>query len=71
MDALVALLTENFHDSNWTDQEVGVAIGRDVPVITIRMGTDPYGLMGKWQALSGCHFSKSDDMAAKIFPAVA
>ncbi len=26
MDALVALLTPDFHDSNWTDQEVGVAI---------------------------------------------
>ncbi len=28
MDALAALLTTDFHDSNWTDQEVGFAIGR-------------------------------------------
>src|ERR1700722_735851 len=30
-DALVALLHENFHDSNWTDQEIGFAMGRGVP----------------------------------------
>ena len=53
MDALVALLTEDFADSRWTDQEVGVAIGRQVPIIPIRLGTDPYGFIGKYQALTG------------------
>ena len=53
MDALVALMTENFSNSYWTDQEIGVAIGREVPVIPIRLGTDPYGFIGKFQALSG------------------
>jgi TIR domain len=53
MDVLVALMTPDFADSNWTDQEVGIAIGRGVPVIPIRMGTDPYGFIGKIQALPG------------------
>jgi hypothetical protein len=52
MDALVALMTDNFHDSEWTDQEVGVAFGREVPIIPVKLGKDPYGFIGKFQALS-------------------
>jgi hypothetical protein len=66
MDALVALLSEDFYGSRWTEQEVGVAIGRGVPVIPIRLGSDPHGLMGKYQALGGCDWSKPDDTAAKL-----
>lgn len=52
MDAFVALLTEDFHDSLWTDQEVGFAVARGVPIIAVRLGQDPYGFIGKFQALS-------------------
>lgn len=52
MDGFVALLTEGFHDSAWTDQEVGYAVARGVPIIAVRLGNDPYGFIGKFQALS-------------------
>lgn len=52
MDAFIALMTEKFHKSSWTDQEVGFAFGRDVPIIAVRMGADPRGFIGKFQALS-------------------
>lgn len=52
MDCLVALLTEKFHDSPWTDQEIGFALGRGVPVIPVRLGKDPYGFIGKLQAIT-------------------
>src|SRR5579862_5516118 len=52
MDAFVALLTEKFHKSKWTDQEVGFAIARGVPIIPVKLGTDPYGFIGKFQALA-------------------
>ena len=52
MDGLVALMTENFHDSQWTDQEVGYAFACKVPIIAVRLGSDPYGFIGKFQALS-------------------
>ncbi len=67
MDALAALLTEDYHDSNWTDQEVGVAIGRGVPLIAVRLGRDPYGLMGKGQGLGGCNWNKTSDIATRVF----
>ena len=41
-DALVALLHPEFHESNWTDQEIGFAMGRGVPVFSVRCGEDPY-----------------------------
>lgn len=67
MDALVALLTHDYHISNWTDQEVGVAIGRGVPHFTIRLGCDPYGLMGKGQAIGSCSWNDTDEMAVRLF----
>ncbi|WP_205748034.1 toll/interleukin-1 receptor domain-containing protein [Desulfuromonas acetexigens] len=53
MDGLVALLSPGFKESNWCDQEVGVAIGRKLPIISVRLGLDPYGFIGKYQALQG------------------
>lgn len=52
MDGFVAILTEKFHDSDWTDQEIGYAMARNVPFISIKLGRDPYGFIGKFQALS-------------------
>ncbi len=67
MDALVALLSKDYHNSTWTDQEAGVAIGRGVPLIAVRLGMDPYGLMGKGQALGGCSWDDPDAIAIKVF----
>jgi hypothetical protein len=53
MEVMVPLLTEGFKESNWTDQEVGVAIGRGIPVVPVRLGKDPYGFIGKYQAVAG------------------
>jgi len=52
MDAFVALLTEDFHESSWTDQEVGYALARGVPMIAVKLGSDPYGFIDEFQALS-------------------
>ena len=52
-DALVALLHPDFHVSNWTDQEIGFAMGRGVPTYAVRFGQDPYGFIGRFQAFNG------------------
>lgn len=68
-DALVALLHDGFKASDWTDQEVGFALGRGIPVISVRLGQDPYGLFGKRQAISG--YKKSARiLAAEIFDSI-
>lgn len=52
-DSLVALLHPKFHESKWTDQEIGFAMGRGLPVSAVRFGQDPYGFIGRFQAFTG------------------
>jgi hypothetical protein len=51
-DALVALMTEGFHDSKWTDQEIGFCMSRRVLIVPVRLGVDPYGFIGRYQAVT-------------------
>lgn len=53
MDALAAILMPGFKSSDWTDQEVGAAIGRDVLIVPIKRGLDPYGFIAKYQGMQG------------------
>jgi hypothetical protein len=53
MHALVALMTNDFRESKWTDQEVGIAVGRGVPVFPVQLGEVPYGFIGKYQGVPG------------------
>ncbi len=62
MDGFVALMTEDFHDSDWTDQEVGYAVAQGVPIIAVRLGKDPYGFIGKFQALSSTWIAVAEDI---------
>lgn len=66
MDALVALLAPGYKESNWCDQEVGVAIGRRIPIVSVRVGLDPYGFIGKYQGIQGAGKSPMQ-LAQKIF----
>lgn len=66
MDIMVALLTEKFDKSDWTDQEIGVAVGRKVPIIPVRLGKDPYGFIGRYQAISGSDKSNAE-ISREIF----
>lgn len=51
MDVLIAVIEPKFCNSKWTDQEVGYALGRNIDIIPIRAGLDPYGFMGKFQGI--------------------
>ena len=52
MQAFVPLLTSDFHESKWTDQETGYAVCRGVTTIPLRLDVPPYGFIGRIQALS-------------------
>ena len=51
MDVLIAVIEPGFKESDWTDQEIGFALGKNVDIIPLRVGLDPYGLMGKYQGI--------------------
>lgn len=52
MDGMVAILTPEFKDSKWTDQEVGYALGRGIKIVAIKVGLLPYGFLARQQALT-------------------
>lgn len=69
MDALVAILMEGFKESSWCDQEVGAAVARDVLVIPVMRGLNPYGFIGKYQGIQAQN-TTVDDVAKRIFKTI-
>ncbi len=65
MDAFLSIHTENFSQSSWTQQEVGFAVARRVPIISLKMvpkGENPTGFIGRQQAL--LRYSESAEQIA-------
>lgn len=51
MEVMLALITDDFYESVWTQQEIGFALGRQTPVICVKAGSkDPQGFVQKKQA---------------------
>ena len=58
----IPIMTPNFRESDWTDHEIGISIGRHLPIVPIRVGSapNPYGFMGSRQALAIPNFNDWD-----------
>ena len=63
--ALAAILTDDFHGSFWTDQEVGIALALGRFVVPVRAPTVPYGFMAPLQALRG-DLADTADLASRL-----
>jgi len=50
-DVLIALITENYNISEWTDQEAGFALARGIQIISINVGANPHGFIKRYQTL--------------------
>lgn len=66
MDCMSAMLYDGFHQSNWCDQEVGIALGRNVTVLPLLPDGDPYGFLGEYQGIK-IKGMLPDALAKKIF----
>jgi hypothetical protein len=64
--ALAALLTDDFRQSEWTDQEVGYALCRGIPIWSLMLNNSPHGFMGQYQALR-CDLEQPSALAAELF----
>lgn len=63
MEIMLAFVTNDFHKSVWTNQEVGYALGRNIPVLSLKLEqSDPKGFISGQQALRG----RLDDPAASV-----
>lgn len=50
-DIFIPLLTDNFMKSEWTNQEIGVAINENKFIIPLQININPPGFLGKIQSL--------------------
>ena len=51
-EIFLILVSENYHSSNFTDQELGMALSYEKPIIPICIdSTIPYGFMSKYQCV--------------------
>jgi hypothetical protein len=66
MDAMAAILTPEFPESRWTDQEVGWALGAGHYVLPIRRGLDPYGFIAEVQGIRGAN-KTVNSVAEEVF----
>ena len=70
MEVMLVLLTDDFHKSDWTNQEVGFALGRGIPIVCVKVGTvDPQGFIGIRQALKGS-LECISDVAPRVYHAL-
>ena len=54
MDVMLAFITDDFFESAWTNQEIGYALARKIPIISIKVGKqDPAGFIRNRQAIHG------------------
>ncbi|HVY12922.1 MAG TPA: toll/interleukin-1 receptor domain-containing protein [Alphaproteobacteria bacterium] len=70
MDVFAAILTSDFNSSKWTDQELGVAVARDVLMIPINKGENPYGFLAKYQALATSGLTAAE-VAEEVFRTIS
>ena len=67
MEIMLAFVTDDFHESIWTNQEIGFALGRNIPVVSLKLEKrDPGGFIGSLQALKG-RLENSVNSAPEIY----
>jgi len=50
-DVFIPIITENFKSSEWTDQEIGIALAKGKFIIPLSIDIVPYGFLNKLQSL--------------------
>ena len=54
MESMLTFITDDFHESVWANQEIGFALARDVPILSLKLeNSDPEGFIASEQALRG------------------
>lgn len=52
MHGLGAIMSPEFRQSAWCDQEIGVAFGRGILIVPVMRGSEPHGFIGKFQEIN-------------------
>ncbi len=52
-DVFVPIVSKNFKESDWTDQESGIALALDKRILPVKFPRNPYGFLSRFQGLKG------------------
>lgn len=67
MEIMILFITDDFFHNNWTNQEIGFALARNIPILPLKLGTeDPKGFSSSLQALKASIEMPFDTIALKI-----
>ncbi|TKJ17035.1 hypothetical protein CEE44_00685 [Candidatus Woesearchaeota archaeon B3_Woes] len=67
-DIFIAMLSKKYKESDWTDQEVGIAVANEKLIIPVSIdGCMPYGFMMKYQAFKKFKYEKGKHHNGKEF----
>jgi hypothetical protein len=69
--AAVALVTPDFHESQWCDQEIGYCLARRVLVVAVMRGAAPKGFLGRYQAMRIKERDSGTLVAERLFETLA
>ena len=71
MEIMLAFITDDFHESVWTNQEIGYALGRNVPIVPLKLQKkDPQGFIAPHQALRS-NFETPWQSASELYKLLA
>lgn len=59
-DCIITLLTKDFRESNFCDQEVGFALQRGILIVPVSIEMNPYGFMEQFQRITAFEKSPSE-----------
>lgn len=70
MDVMLAFITDSFFDSAWTNQEIGFAMAKGTPIVSLKLQSqDPIGFIKDRQAIRG-DITKPEQAAIPVFETI-
>ena len=66
MDVLLAYISDDFSSSSWTNQEVGFALGKNIPILPFAVGANPEGFISFMQAKKYTYNSFKKDIIGML-----
>lgn len=71
MEVLLTYLTADFSESLWCQQEIGFALGKGIPIVSLKLEkADPPGFISDTQALKG-DIDSPEGSAAELYTVIA
>ena len=71
MESMLTFITDDFHKSVWVNQEIGFALARNIPILSLKLeNSDPRGFVASEQALRG-ELEYPADSALQIYKLLA